>query len=364
MGSDCPLCLEPLSPEDICYEIKCPTRNCEFNFCSNCIEGLSRSAADGYQEASDGSNQVKVQMKCPQCREKYQSKTYPSDIIVSSVLLLRKASSIQKLILDQVDSELSASELGVKHSFLKTTSMEELQDAVSRLQFYNEEIGKNGERTVPPLDWEKWRAHVRELATNSSSPKAAQQEKPWSDPTLFCGLDELITSDEQEFVTSLLTSGKVESLASAAHILNGILDMAATRAVQQLSTFAVAPPRLDAQALQKIRKKYPLPAHMPRCVRLPVYDPSSDAVLRFDKKKPDSLALIGVRGTAGRLGLRKGDIVTHVNGEDVSSIEEYQRAFERCQGEETIFLIVNANAETAKSLRKRAETMRNDKFNF
>ena len=179
----------------------------------------------------------------------------------------------------------------------------------------------------------------------------------------------MITLDEQEFVTSLLVSGKVESLSQGAHILNGILEMAATRTVQQLSNFSssskpTARPSIDPQKLQKIRKKYPLPTHMPRCVRLPVYDPSTENVLKFDKKQTDNLTLTAVRGTAGRLGLRKGDVLTHFNGESVTTTSMLNMHLERCSGEETVWLIVNANEETAAHLKKRAETMQRDNVRF
>jgi hypothetical protein len=360
---DCPLCLNEFSTEDYTYALKCPTPICNFNYCADCIRNLQQSAADGYQEASDGSKQLKVQVKCPQCREKYQCKTYPSDMIVGSVLILRKAASMESIILNQHDSELSATQLTMRSTFREQTSLEELQDAVRRLQFYEDEVGKNESR-VQPLDWEAWRPHVRELASS----RKATTGGSWRDPTLFHGLDELITGDEQEFVTALLISGKVECLSQAAHILSGILDMTASRTVEQLSSFTAAPgpaptAPVDAQTVLKIRKRYPLPTRMPRCVRLQVYDPSSSSVLKFDKKS-DCLALVGIKGPAGRLGLRKGDVVTHVNGEAVSTVDDYLLALQRAQGEETLWLIVNADTETAENLRNRAEKMRNEKVPF
>jgi hypothetical protein len=68
---ECPLCCEALTPADTIYALNCPTVACHFNYCCDCIQSLQRSAADGYSEASDGSNQLKVSVQCPQYRGKY-----------------------------------------------------------------------------------------------------------------------------------------------------------------------------------------------------------------------------------------------------------------------------------------------------
>jgi len=376
---ECPLCLHELSKPDIIYAIKCPTSACRFNYCTNCLESFTQSASDGYQMASDGSQQLKVQVKCPQCREKYQCKTYSAGVVVSAILTMRKAAALEEIILTSNDSELRASDLSSKHAFLKEISLEELQDAVRRLQVYEREIGKATEdSTAQALDWDAWRPHVREFSGKSGSVSTAKPEaKPrkWWDPTLFCGLDELMTIEEQEFVTDLLVQGKVELLAQAAHILNGILTMAATRAVQQMSEFATSSARkgLDPATLQKLRKRYPLPVRMPRCVQMEMYDPNvmsgspSSKPLKFDRQNNDpstALTLVGIRGAAGRMGLRKGDIVTHVNGEAVNSLQDFMYALKIAEDDEMFWLIVNADKATAQNLKSRAEKMRADNVKF
>lgn len=137
---DCPLCCSEMTLGDTRYPLYCPTVTCNYNFCLNCINRFMLAASDGYQIASDGSNQMKVAVRCPMCRSKYQSATppankYSSEIIIQSVLLLRTAVFVEKLI-GTSDCELNASDLSKKTLFIMETSMEELEDAYSRLQVY------------------------------------------------------------------------------------------------------------------------------------------------------------------------------------------------------------------------------------
>jgi hypothetical protein len=247
---DCPLCLNEFSNADSIYALRCPTPICDFNYCTDCIKGLQKSAADGYSEASDGSKQVKVKIKCPQCREKYQCEKYASEIILQSVVLLRRASHIQDTCLHLSDSEMNATDLIAKHQFVRTTSIEDLQEAVRRLQIYENECF--GVSTVPNLEWEQWRTHWPE--PGSARPTVTStvvKGLPWCDPTLFHGLHELMSSDEQEFVTALFTGGQVELLLQAAQILNSVLEKAASR-----TTSGPPAAALDIATLQKIRKRY------------------------------------------------------------------------------------------------------------
>ena len=302
--------------------------------------------------------------------------------------MLRKAASIQDTVLKQSDSELSATELGSKHEFLKSTSMEELQDAVRRLQVYQEEIGE-AEKPVPVLDWDIWRPVVRASrpspktcispkASKSQTEEEAEDLSPWRDPSLFYGLDELMTMDEQEFVTSLLTSGHTQSLMQAAQILNGILDMAVSRGrtvlpAQQRGTSTARqqqqqkPKPVNPQKMQKIRKKYPLPPRMPQCVKLETYNPDGNhSPFKFESSKMTSLVLNTVKGTAGRLGLRRGDMVTHVNGDVVQTKDEYNAAVKQeiASAASEFWLTVNADMETAHELCKRALKMQEEKVDF
>jgi hypothetical protein len=391
---ECPLCCEALTPADTMYALNCPTVACHFNYCCECIQSMQRSAADGYSEASDGSNQLKVSVQCPQCRGKYQSELYSSQIIVHAVLMLRKAHSLSDT-LGLVDSELPASALQTKHAFLRETSLEDLQDAVRRLETYHTEHAVD--TIVPPLNWEEWSrylpatrddcANTYSLFATSSAESTGSgiSQRPFLDATLFMGLEELMTRDEQEFVSELLCSGKAELLQQAAHILHGILHVTSSRraesTVQQLSNIRTTTTakkngfsKQELENIQKTRKRWPLPTRMPRCVSLPVYDPQARAkLLKFKKIAAASttatatsttatdLVLAQVRGPAGRSGIRVNDVVTHIQGERVTSQEGYDTAMLRELAEDPedgVLIVVNADDEVAALLFERSEKIK------
>jgi hypothetical protein len=390
---ECPLCCEALTPADTIYALNCPTVACNYNYCRECIQSMQRSAADGYSEASDGSNQLKVSVQCPQCRGKYQSEIYSSQIIVHAVLMLRKAHSLSHT-LGLVDSELNASALQTKHAFLRETSLEDLQDAVRRLETYHTEHGVD--TIVPPLNWEEWSRYLPATRDDNSntyslfatasaeSTGTAASQRPFLDATLFMGLEELMTRDEQEFVSEMLCSGKAELLQQAAHILHGILHVTSSRraesAVQQLSRVGINTTttkkngfsKQELENIQKTRKRWPLPTRMPRCVSLPVYDPQARAkLLKFKKNAATSttgtsatatdLVLAQVRGPAGRSGIRVNDVVTHIQGERVTSQEGFETAMLRelaDDPEDGVLIVVNADDEVAALLFERSENIK------
>lgn len=55
-----------MSDVDILHPIQCLTKSCEYNFCTSCVEHFIASSQCGYEEASDGSQQVKIHLICPQ----------------------------------------------------------------------------------------------------------------------------------------------------------------------------------------------------------------------------------------------------------------------------------------------------------
>ena len=68
-----------------------------------------------------------------------------------------------------------------------------------------------------------------------------------------------------------------------------------------------------------------------------------------------------IRGPAGRSGLRRGDVVTHLHSEPVESREDYVRAVKQAFDEDPqgiIMVVVNANEDTAKALHERMRKMR------
>jgi hypothetical protein len=374
-GEDCPLCSNPLSKADQLYPLHCPTTTCSFQFCCECLQKLHKSSSDGYTEASDGSRQVKVSLRCPVCRGAYKNVTDESvsaSNIVTAVLKLRRAASTPLPGHEKHanDSELSATALSARNNFLQDTCLKELQDSVGILQHYHDSIDDKDCGTVESLDWDAWRPFLQQ---HQSSPKNAVDDVLPRDPTLFMGLEDLLSTDEQEFITSMLVSGKTESVAQAAHLLHGILEVSAGRkaaaTVQQIANFSSV---AQVEHQHKVRKRFPLPSSMPRAVTLPVYNPlDKNPPLKFinkDVKTMDSseLTLAGVRGPAGKVGLRKGDVVTHVGGDRVDVFGNFTVALQQLLGEghETVQITVNANDETARQLKERAQEMKKQGIRF
>lgn len=362
--NDCPLCLEELSTGDEAFPLLCPTEHCDFNYCSKCIQHFLEAAAADYSEASDGSKQLKVHVQCPKCRSKYKSEKYPEDVIVSDTLLLRLAVSLQSLMAGQAtdDSTLSACQLRRKRDFLQKTSFERLEDAHRRYVAYLKENGKEESDDDSMLLLDLWKSHLEPTnatlstvhSSGSDDASSEPKEMAWYDPTLFQGLDELLSEEEAYFLTSLLTSGKTESLLQAAIILNGVLDVTATRTAnrQQLSQqHQQQKITMNPRTVTKLRKRFPLPTRMPRSVRLE--DVSS---VQFDPKQK-GLVIGRVKGLAGRLGIRKGDVVTHVNSEPVEDEESYNLAIQHVPYD-GVWLAVNSDEETAKNLCDRSKKIR------
>jgi len=176
----------------------------------------------------------------------------------------------------------------------------------------------------------------------------------------------------------------------AALILHGMLHMNSREkvlaTVQQLSNFSTpsasnpaarTKTKATIELHQRIRNRYPLPQRMPRCVTLPVYHPENDReLLNFHNNKNTvgmDLVLKGVRGPAGQVGLRRGDVVTHVNGEAVRSQFDFRKALLEAaengvaantagdsSSSPTMSVVVNADEETAKALKDRALKMQRE----
>ena len=126
--------------------------------------------------ASDGNRHVKVHLNCPNCRANISSS------IEGTIRLRRKA--LSEALQNVPDSELSAKDLQAKYWTEK--------DGI----LFDEE-GKPHTNGAKPLD---------------------------IDPTLFGGLDSVMTEQEQRYVTKLMTSGYADQLCQAAQILSGIAE--------------------------------------------------------------------------------------------------------------------------------------------
>jgi len=408
---DCPLCFSPMTAADVKLPLLCPYSSCTFNMCADCIRGMQKAESDEYEIASDGSRQVKFKVAFPSSRAKYMAPStiqevggeekksdmkVPADqFIVGFVLLLREAYDAKKL-LAMEDSELSSSNLKKKYQFLQETTLDDLRDAAVNYKEYLKKIDKDDETyAAHQFDWEEeFKLLPRSFDGSSLSAVERRQQKlharPWRDPTLFMGLEELMTRQEQEFVTQLMCNNDTHSLAQAAHIMHGVLsamgaDRSSARAVQDLSAFGTAPPAqqsrqftppppLNPKDMQRIRTRFPLPTHMPRCVLIPVYninDSKRYHPLKFERKKnpgdKKALALTEIRGVAGRSGLRRGDVVTHIDAEPMTTLDDFDHAVQSAwldNPEGDLMIVVNAHVDNALALRERAQKMQQAKVQF
>jgi PDZ domain len=411
LGDDCPLCCEPSTAADMRYPMICKTSNCSFDFCLACLEKLYKSSNEGYSVASDGSNQVKIHLVCPMCRAPYNNcnnnttntTTTNAAEIVGSVILLRQAAKLLgsgggdthhphgKGIVIIKDSDRCASELARRNEFCQVTSFPDLIDAVRIVQRYYDSIeaSKGGRQPHPILstrDCEAWEPYLDAerggLRTANSFTKEQGEPMLKRDQTLFYALEDFLTDDEQEFITALMTSGKPELLSQAAYLIYTV--MAPPPPPPSSSTSTTSNGRVRRRPLvrestsaqiehrRNVRKRFPLPPHMPRCVSLPIYDPLDrrNAPLKFAVHPTTSdvtLRVASVRGAAAKVGLQAGDVVTEVMGEMVSTYGELvvQLQQQQDQNLSTTFLVtVNSTPAVAAQLRERAVKMKEARVKF
>jgi RING-type zinc-finger len=373
--AECPICMDTMTEADNMYPMLCPTK-CGYNFCANCVTHLLDSSKDDYQEASDGNRHVKIRLQCPQCRGVFK------DTIQDS-LLLRKAKASEKF-RNIPDSELKSSELRIKHEFLQFYA-KDVEHAEARLRKYQID---RGEEVMEKLD----------LTMPSASFDAL--EPVMIDTTLFQGLEFAMSSAEQEFVTVLLVSGNAEKLAQAAQILHGIFQLSLAGVTPSLKGTspkqAWSDERKHLERLAKYRLLHPLPARMPKYFFLNVWSSNNSKSLSFDDDEWDGsiadafsraniskvtpgmanilsqtdetkisvepkprVKISAVRGPAGRLGVQKGDVVTHLDGEpwQGSAADLKQHIYRLHDQDPThqIQMVVNAEESCAEILKLRAK---------
>jgi PDZ domain len=365
---------------DTLYPILCPSK-CGYNFCSTCVEHLIESSKDDYQEASDGHRAVKIKLQCPQCRGILKG-------TIEDTFLLRKAKRSEQY-RHVPDSNLNSTELRIKHEFLQMYG-KEIEHAEGRLRKFQNDRGEDAleklDLTLPDGDH-----HCR---TDQSDTSIVE------DSTLFQGLDFAMSPAEQKYVTVLLTSGNVPQLAQAAQILHGIfqLTLQGTTPTQKTSPVkrAWSDERKQLEQLANYRKLHPLPARMPKFFILTVWTKRStktlsfeddawdgsiaDAFSRANLSKPSPgmrnilsqteetkivedpkprVKVSAVRGPAGRMGVQKGDVITHVDGErwtgSANDLKELiYRMYEQDPKQEIQF-VVNAEESCAEILKLRAQ---------
>jgi len=206
---DCPICLDPMSKADIAYPILC---TCGFNFCVNCIGQLIEKSKDEPEMASDGNIAVKIRLQCPQCRKDLQD-------TIHDTLILRQTKTFKRLIQEN-DSELSASELRQKHDLGKSTLSNVLENAKAKYDKFSL-IRKSSSDSEEGIEVHLSEADNRTITSNSTM----VPEVKFVDTSLFNGLEYFMSEEEQLFVTELMTSGDLHKLAQAAQILNGVADL-------------------------------------------------------------------------------------------------------------------------------------------
>lgn len=351
-ANDCPLCCEPFSEADKRYPMVCKTATCSFDYCVNCLDRLYKSSMEGYSEASDGSNQVKIHLQCPVCRASYATEFQKAYQVVSAVIRLRQAALLNT---EERDSNRTASELVLRNEFIQSTSFSDLMEYVGVLQRYYDSLEDKGPYFVSTKDCEAWEPFLKHERSVPESKKPSLQR----DQTLFYALEDFLTDDEQEFITALMTSGKPELLSQAAFLIHTVMSSNGRRLIRESSSAQI-------EHRQKVRKRFPLPRHMPRCVSIPMYDPlDRKAPLKFSANNADvTLELANVRGPAARVGLQRGDVVTEVQGETVNSYGELVVALQQQENLEEIMLTVNSTPEIADELRERADKMIEAKVRF
>mmetsp|Transcript_14666 Transcript_14666/g.33986 ORF Transcript_14666/g.33986 Transcript_14666/m.33986 type:complete len:494 (-) Transcript_14666:377-1858(-) len=242
-----------------------------------------------------------------------------------------------------------------------------------------------------------------EVVLKSSGSFSPDSTSPVVDETLFQGFDEFINRDEKVFLTDLFTGGDVRGVAQAALIMNGVRRLALSpprgETISRRAMMGDEPP-MTKQQLQKhvdyieqTKLQFPLPNHMPGYFLIPTFsrrdgymilkDTEWDGLMTPPQRSkrvfehvygkhytppgppyayPLTVAVVhAVKGPVGRLGLRRGDVITHVNdAEWHGTAEDLQDYIYSCHAHipgDEISITVNANEETCEFLRIRREMM-------
>jgi hypothetical protein len=323
------------------------------------------------------------------------------------------------------DSDLKASQLSWKRDFMVASTRDKLRDAQALYMFYAkgkmDEASVQKEAQVWKTLLEKLPVEVEEddddddeengdgielavshdgsqsQSSRSSARKSSpRNKKPTIDETLFQGLHEFISRDEKIFLTELFTSGDPRSLAQASMILHGVLRLslsgkAAAFAKQNEVPMSKYEMQKQVDYIAKTKASFPLPNHMPGYFLIPSYSkkdgfmtladeewdgsivPAQRSQRTFDQvygphyKPPQDeyprtvVTVQAVRGPVGRLGLRRGDVVTHVNDvEWKGAAKELQQYIYDCyvsHPQEEISLTLNATSATAIFLKVRQDML-------
>lgn len=261
--NDCPICLCPIESYDYSHPLQCPTPNCQFNCCMDCLERMIKSTKDESIEASDG-NTFRISLQCPNCRNAHLG------ISIRDTLLLRK---VDKCLcgadgLEVTDEKLSASELRFKEALEKDT---EVASAIAGARhredmFFGRDVmtdGKSFDNNLDALDASErlWAAaasgslsepgsiwsfddeegieadltgphkafvcrhHSREKAAEVEVEEPLRLEDVQADTTLLGGLHAFMSDLEQQFVTAHLISGDTTRVATAVEMMHYVSEL-------------------------------------------------------------------------------------------------------------------------------------------
>lgn len=344
---------------------------------------------------------------------------------LEQVMLLRQAHLLGTRLVDPKtgqlygDSNLTASELSYKRDLVGPTLRSQLSDAqvVYRHVMKNrieskednlleeaETVWQNLLANLPEHDEEAKEGqsiqHVETYESGGSdyshaTARTRSKPKPSIDETLFQGLDEFMNRDEKSFLTELLTSGDAQSLAQAAMIMHGVLRLSMTGKHAAMSKQTQAMSKYEAQKhvdfIAKTKLSFPLPNHMPGYMLIPAFSSREGYMTLKDRKWDGSIlppqqskrvfdqvygskytppfaeprdvcSISAIRGPVGRVGLRKGDVITHVNDMawtgTAKELQDYIYDCHSRHSQDNISLTVNANPETAVFLKLRNDMIR------
>jgi hypothetical protein len=329
---------------------------------------------------------------------------------ISKLLLLRQVHALGLSAFTnkgeaRVDSDLKATDLSLKSEFSTRKKKRQLELAQG---LYLKVMGGKVDRAKMEEAEKVWGLvfqNINDSADDSEHDDYEDEyvDKPASprtprievDSSLFQGLHELLGWDEKVFLTALFTNGEVAKLLQAAMILNGVLKLSmqppASRPKVQGQNRTWNQQKKVADILERMKKSFPLPNHMPGYFIVPSFSSRSNYISFKDetwdgtilpplqsntifkhvygghynppnKENPRPIVTIsGVRGPAGRVGMRKGDIVTHVNESEwagtAKELLEHIHLLHEHHNEETISITVNATPEAGKFLQVRKDLM-------
>jgi hypothetical protein len=227
-----------------------------------------------------------------------------------------------------------------------------------------------------------------------------QTRKVQVDDSLFQGLHDFLGWDEKVFLTDLFTSADVGKLMQASMILNGVLKMSMQPPSQRPQIPNPNRKRVnykkEIDLLEQTKKSFPLAMHMPGYFIIPSFTVKQQYLSFEDQqwdgsitspaqstrvfksiyadnyqppnvKNPRPVVIIqAVRGPAGRVGLRRGDIITHINEmEWVGNAHELLQHIQNLRefhNEQNISITVNATPEVGKFLQVRKQMMERAKL--